>query len=89
MCHGWTSASTDSKDATEMYRTAEKLRHKRNCPGADGIEKNVKEWARKGNIEESRPFEDIGIGEEGRKTLLECVQKWGRMYWRDLPWYGR
>lgn len=69
MCHGWTSASTDSKDATEMYRTAERLRHKRNCLGADEIEKNVKVWAKKGNIEESRPFE---TSELGRKAGRHC-----------------
>ncbi|KAK5098510.1 hypothetical protein LTR70_002723 [Exophiala xenobiotica] len=82
MCHGC------SKDASEMYRTAKKLCHKRDYPSAEEIEKNVKEWAKKSNIEEGQTFKDIGVGEEGRKTLLECLQKWGRMYWRDMPWYG-
>lgn len=50
------------------------------------VETDMKQWAQEGTIEQDQSFKDIGIEEDGRTTLLECVDSWAKMNWRDLPW---
>lgn len=101
MCCGPREHPTDqqAKNVMDMYDTAAILRNRwedlaeprrsDECWLKEEVEDDVGEWANIDNVEEAQSFEDISIGEEGRTTLLECVQTWAEVNWRDLPWYGR
>ena len=96
MCRSPRTTPRDIGDAKDMFEIA-KHHHawweEQASPGlseerwlGNQVERNLKKWAGAGNIDLSQSLKDVGVGEQGRLSLLKCVKAWSTTNWRDLPW---